>query len=139
MSDLEHRIQHNVKEWVSFADEDLAFAQYGLSATTIQPNRQIAFHAQQSSEKYLKAYLTFCKVDFPYTHDISILIKLCAEKADWIEEISDAKNLTVYASTSRYPGISNVVTREKAIKAVDIATRVRDVVRNALIAEGVEL
>jgi len=25
MSDLERRIQQNVKEWVSFADEDLAF------------------------------------------------------------------------------------------------------------------
>ena len=139
MSVLERRIQQNVKEWVSFADEDLAFAQYGLSATIIQPNRQIAFHAQQSSEKYLKAYLAFCNVDFPYTHDISVLIKLCAEKADWTKEISDAKNLTIYASTSRYPGVSNVVTREKAIKAVDIAIHVRDVVKNALIAEGVEL
>lgn len=123
-----HRVQQNVKEWVYFADEDLAFAQYGLSAVTIQPNRQIAFHAQQSSEKYLKAYLTFCNVDFPYTHDISVLIKLCAEKADWTKEISDAKNLTIYASTSRYPGVSNVVTREKAIKAIDIAIHVREVV-----------
>jgi HEPN domain-containing protein len=45
------------------------------------PCRIIAFHAQQCAEKYLKAYLVSQKVDFPYTHSIATLLKLCGKYA----------------------------------------------------------
>jgi len=34
----------------------------------------IGFHAQQAAEKALKAWLTILGIDFPRTHDLSLLI-----------------------------------------------------------------
>jgi HEPN domain-containing protein len=39
------------------------------------------FHAQQAAGKYLKAYLTFVGVEFPFTHNLAKLVELCATKA----------------------------------------------------------
>jgi len=139
MSDPKYEIQRKVKEWVSYADDDLIFAQHGLDITNGEPYRQIAFHAQQCVEKYLKAYLVYRGIDFPYTHDISALLKICAESADWTDRLDDAKKLTPYATTLRYPGVDNVVTRDEVATAIEIAVRVRKFVRTALIAEGLDI
>lgn len=67
MNDIEQeRLQH-VRKWLSYADEDLRLAQHGLKLTTSVPYRLIAYHAQQSVEKCLKAYLVHKGIDFPYT------------------------------------------------------------------------
>lgn len=100
------------------------------------PYRLIAFHAQQCAEKYLKAYLVFKSVDFPYTHDIFRLLELCAEHGNWAETIEEAKRLTLYAITTHYPGTEDKVTRDEALNAIDLASRVRKVVRSALGDEG---
>lgn len=36
----------------------------------------ICFHAQQCVEKYIKALLVLCRVDFPKTHDIRRLVTI---------------------------------------------------------------
>lgn len=139
MRDLDSRIHYNVKEWVTYAEGDLEFAKIGLKLETQQSYRIVAFHAQQSAEKFLKAYLVFRKVNFPYTHDISELLDLCEKTANWVNELQDAKILTSYASTLRYPGVGIKATKEEAIRTVEIADHVREVVRSALIAEGLKL
>jgi hypothetical protein len=60
-----------VKEWARSADEDLRLARHGLALKSACPYRLIAYHAQQCAEKYLKAFLVFEGVDFPYTHNIA--------------------------------------------------------------------
>jgi HEPN domain-containing protein len=139
MSEIDDRIKQKVREWVSYADGDLEFAYHGLKLETGQTYRIVAYHAQQSVEKYLKAYLVYRKIDFPYTHNITQILALCGEIAEWTKEIEDAKSLTPYASTLRYPGVDIKATREEAIRAVKIADHVREVVKSALIAEGIEL
>jgi HEPN domain-containing protein len=139
MNEIDARIQYNVKEWISYAKGDLTFAQHGLTLEDEQSHRIVAYHAQQCVEKILKAYLVYQKVKFPYTHDISELMDLCEKTADWVEEIQDAKSLTLYASTLRYPGQDIKLTKEEAIHTVEIADHVFDVVRNALNEKGVEL
>jgi len=139
MSEIDDRIKQNVREWVSFADGDLEFAHHGLNLATGKTYRIVAYHAQQSVEKYLKSYLVYRRIDFPYTHNITQILALCGETAKWTKEIEDAKSLTPYVSTLRYPGIDIKATREEAIRAVEIADHVREVVKSALIAEGVEL
>ena len=136
MSNLEQRVKQKVKEWVSSADDDLAYAELGLDHSAESMNPQIAFHAQQCAEKYLKAYLVYRMVKFPYTHDISVLLRLCGETAGWVAEINGAKKLTDYATTLRYPGEENVVTRQEAIEAVGIAIHTSEVVRKALVIDG---
>ena len=50
--------------------------------------------------------------------------------------ISDADELTPYAVTTRYPGIDDRVTRKDALYAIELAKKVRKVVRRVLRAEG---
>ena len=125
--------------WISYADEDLSTAQAGLTLTTSIPYRIIAFHAQQCVEKYLKAYLIYHEIEFPYTHNISLLLELCAEKGKWSSELEEAKKLSTYASTLRYPSDNIKITKNNAIKAVEIAVHVKETVRNALMKEGLKL
>lgn len=71
-------ILRKVHQWLAYADEDLRLARHGLTLGTSVPYRLIAYHAQQYAEKHLKAFLVFKNVDFPYTHNISILLEFCA-------------------------------------------------------------
>lgn len=65
-----------VKEWLLHAEEDLRLARHAFRLKTAVPYKLIAYHAQQCVEKCLKAYLVYKKIDFPYTHNISLLIEM---------------------------------------------------------------
>ncbi|MCX5828890.1 MAG: HEPN domain-containing protein [Deltaproteobacteria bacterium] len=139
MNDIEQERLRKVRKWLSYADEDLRFAQHGLKLTTSVPYRLIAYHAQQCVEKGLKAYLVYKGIDFPYTHNISRLLELCAEYAAWTEQIEDAEELTPYAITTRYPGEDDEVTDEETSRAIGIAIHVKQVIRDALVQEGLTI
>lgn len=126
-------------QWLTFADEDLEMASYAISYKSGAPYRLIAFHAQQCAEKYLKAYLIYHNIDFPYTHNIRRLLKLCSKHADWPRALEHAKELTPYAITARYPGEDEEVSETEAIKAMDIAKQVRNQVRTELKNLGLDL
>jgi len=128
-----------VTQWVSHAEDDLRLARHGMKLPEDCPYELIAFHAQQCAEKYLKAYLVSCLVDFPYTHDIFRLLRLCRQRADWAGQLEDAGRLVRYAITARYPTEGLKVNREQAAEAIAIAQRVAQVVREALTAEGILL
>ena len=134
MTAISSELVKKARKWVSYAEEDLRLAKHGLTISSSCPYRLIAYHAQQCAEKYLKAYLVFKQLDFPYTHNIRSLMQLC--EGDWIVDISDADELTPYAVTTRYPGIDDRVTRKDAIYAVELAKKARKVVRRVLRAEG---
>lgn len=122
-----------VIRWLTFAEEDLNLAAHAMNIGADEtPYRLIAYHAQQCAEKYLKAFLVYHKVDFPYTHSIGRLLRLCGELAAWPQNLKDAKELTPYAITARYPGEDEEVTAEEAERAIDLAQHVRTQVRKAL-------
>ncbi|MBU1152425.1 HEPN domain-containing protein [bacterium] len=130
-------IIRKVRQWLLFAEEDLRLAQCGLTMSSSCPYRLIAYHAQQCAEKYLKAYLVFNGIDFPYTHDIRRLLKLCDK--EWTKELNEADKLTPYAITTRYPGEDSEVTKEEAEQAIRLAAQVQQTVRTVLIRAGLEL
>jgi len=134
-------IQRKVREWCAYADDDLRFAHLGLAVPGKEgpPYRLVAYHAQQCAEKYLKAYLVCCGVDFPRTHNISTLLELCSEYAQWPLTLRDAEELTDYAVATRYPGEAAGVTAPDAQRAIENAESVRTRVRAALRQEGMEL
>ena len=133
-------VLHNVKQWLIHGDEDLRLATYAMTLQAAEPPyRLIAYHAQQCAEKYLKAFLVYCSVDFPYTHNISILLELCNDHADWPSELQEAEQLTLYSVTTRYPGEAEEVTEGEATQAIEIAQRVRNRVRSELKKLGVNL
>ena len=127
-----------VKQWVDHAEEDLRLAKFALKITSSCPHKLIAFHAQQCAEKYLKAFLALKKVDFPYSHNISLLVELCTPLAGWIKDLQGIESLTPYAITARYPG-KYKVTKKEAVQAVELASIVRKTVRKALKHEGLKL
>lgn len=44
-----------VREWMTFANDDLKLARGGLSQRQLFAPRQVCFHAQQAAEKAIKA------------------------------------------------------------------------------------
>lgn len=137
MSSTDAEVGRKVSQWLSFGDEDLRLARHALTLASGCPYRLVAYHAQQCAEKHLKAYLVFRRVDFPYTHNLSRLLELCAESGGWTEPLQDAEELTPFATAVRYPGLEESVTREDALRSIEIAARVRDTVRDVLSGEGV--
>lgn len=128
-----------VRHWIVFADEDISFARLGLSLNKKAPCRLITFHAQQAVEKYLKGYLIFKSVEFPYTHNIATLIKCIKDEDELVALLGDAETLTSYAISSRYPDEDIVVVFEAAVRAVFVANNVMEVIKGALVKQGVEL
>jgi len=127
-----------VKDWVSYADDDLRLAKNTLETMKEDcPYHLVAYHAQQCAEKYLKAYLVYLCIDFPYTHDIFQLMQLFGKEAQWINKIQDAKELTIYGVSSRYPEENEKITKEESDQAVVIADNVKKVVRKALADKGI--
>ena len=60
----------------------------------------------------------------PYTHNIGVLLELCAKTASWIPKVNDAATLSSYAITARYPGGADRVTKREAVVTISIAERV---------------
>ncbi len=139
MSETKPEILKKVIQWLNLADEDLNLASHALGLGARSPYRLIAYHAQQCAEKYLKAFLVYHNVDFPYSHNIRVLLKLCSNLAAWPQILKDAEELTSYAITTRYPGEDEEVTESEARRAIDLARQVREQVRTALKQLGVDL
>jgi HEPN domain-containing protein len=138
MSGNANAIRKNVKEWLRHADEDLRPARHAFKLKSAVPYKLIVYHAQQCAEKSLKAYLIYKKVDFPYTHNISLLLEILPPSADWSNDLKNADILSPYAVTARYPGKAKV-TKKEALRAVSIAETVRKTVIKALIREGLKI
>lgn len=120
-----------VKQWIEYAEEDLRLARHGLKIRSSCPYKLIAFHAQQCAEKYLKAFLALKQVDFPYTHNIALLLELCSPYAEWAKKMQMAAALTQYAVTARYPG-KGTVNKKEAVQAVETADYVRKILKKTL-------
>lgn len=121
-----------VRQWIDKAEADLRAAQT-LFANEPSLTSPVGFHAQQASEKYLKAFLVEHQVDFPKTHDLDKLKKLVAKvDRSLAESLPDLYDLTDYGVDVRYPGDLPELSLEDAHDAVDLAGEVRDAILKAL-------
>ncbi len=84
----------------------------------------ICFHAQQSIEKFLKAYLIYKDVDIPRTHNLDYLLQKCIE-IDERFKILNVDNLTDYAVDIRYAEDFYIPDYEEANNALKKADSVR--------------
>lgn len=118
-------------EWIEKAEGDFATAGRELRARR-RPNYDAAcFHAQQTAEKYLKAFLQEHRVAFPKTHSLIELLELCL-RVDASFEFQ--RNLLIrmdrYAVSYRYPGES--ADKDKARQAFQAVKAVRTFLREKL-------
>ena len=60
------------------------------------------FHAQQSIEKALKAWIASRGLEYPKSHDISALLKLLQDCGEDLSEFSSLEDYTIFAVQYRY-------------------------------------
>lgn len=120
-----------VRGWLEKARRDFLTAQAGLDSATPFTDI-ICFHAQQATEKHLKAYLLWHELDFPRTHALEDLVLLAAQKdADFLVLKDEVTMVTPYSVEARYPEFEEPLL-EDARKTIDIARKVRDFVLEKL-------
>ena len=132
MLDLDEAVLEVVAQWVLKAESDLKTAALLLRVRRDCPTDIVCFHVQQCVEKYLKAMLVLNAIEFPRTHQISLLLALVPAQVRPVLTPQEQDRLTEYAVTTRYPGDYDPISREEARQAVQIARRLRNQVRRRL-------
>ncbi len=107
------------RKWLRYARNDLLLA--GIDRPAELMWEPLAFHAQQAVEKAFKAVLASRAVDFPPTHNLTVLRELMPTDIVLPAAVSDAVELTVYAVASRYPEDMDDVTEADYRKAIEQA------------------
>ncbi|MDR1322561.1 MAG: HEPN domain-containing protein [Gracilibacteraceae bacterium] len=122
-----------VSKWFEKATVDLRVAKRLLEDFYPKELEAACFHAQQSAEKALKAFLSYHNIEPPKTHDLIRLCQMCEDCDDSFHEFIGACGyLTPYAVIVRYPDEIEIVESQaqKAVKdAGDIYTRCADQVQ----------
>ncbi len=117
-------------EWVAKAEGDYR-AGLILRRAKKPEYDAICYHAQQSSEKYLKAWLVEQSTVVPKIHDLEALAKLCIPTLPELSDhIEDAIYLTSFAVEIRYPG--TFATRADAQVCWRAARAIRKLLRKNL-------
>jgi len=118
-------------EWIAKAEGDYATAERELRARRRPNYDAVCFHAQQTSEKYLKAFLQEQGASFPKTHS---LIELLEIALPFDESLELQRELLVqlerYAVRYRYPGES--ADKDEARAALRATKGVRTIIQQRL-------
>jgi HEPN domain-containing protein len=133
----DHRaVIEKVTNWIEIAEEDLRLAKHAFTLNSNIPYRLIAFHSQQCAEKYIKAFLVYHLIDFPYTHQIEKLLSLVPEKYSKSLNLQEAAKLSDYAVTRRYPDFYTRISHEEAEESVQLAESVKSEILKLLRQTG---
>lgn len=124
-----------IKNWLFRANEDIAVIKDLTNFGTEYYTSTICFHAQQATEKFLKAFLVYHNVDFPRTHDTDYLIYEC-QKINSDEFNIDLINLTDFGVSVRYPDDFYIPEVKEALKYKDIAIKVKHTVEELIKLEN---
>ena len=85
----------------------------------------LCFDAQQAAEKAIKALLLARGVEFPYVHDIGLLLTLLEDAGEPVPEtVREAERLNPYATTTRYPDVAEPVSEQEYAEAFRVADSV---------------
>ena len=99
-------------------------AQRELAAGDETVAEAVCFHAQQSVEKLMKAFLIHQGIPFPRIHDLyELSLLLPTHQRSLLPEESELRFLSIGAVEARYPGES--ATRQEAQEAFDVCIRAR--------------
>jgi HEPN domain-containing protein len=84
----------------------------------------LCFDAQQAAEKAIKAVLVLKGKRFPKTHDLAELLDLVSRTGiDVPSSVLEAKRLTPWAVTGRYPGVTEDASEQDYEEALETAER----------------
>jgi len=110
----------SARDWLRHANSDLHLSR---SRPPQVLREALAFHAQQASEKAIKAVLVHLNIEFPKTHSLVVLSDLLP--GEIVKPMhTEVRSLTDYAVTTRYPGEWEPVSEEELVQATALAQQV---------------
>ncbi|MCY3554473.1 MAG: HEPN domain-containing protein [Gemmatimonadetes bacterium] len=109
----------SAKDWLRHARSDLELACIDQPEGVLLET--LCFHAQQATEKALKAVFVFLETDFPRTHNIRTLLDLLSNHIGIPQVVDASAGLTDYAVESRYPMNTEPVDEEEYQHAIGLA------------------
>lgn len=113
-----------VDDWIKRAKSNLERAKTGRISKDVL-YEDLCFDAQQCAEKSLKALLVSLDVEFPWKHDVDVLLNLISKSGIEIpDDLKPAVILTRYAVHTRYPGLAKPVSEKDYQEALELAKRV---------------
>jgi HEPN domain-containing protein len=126
-------LSKTTRKWLRYAMDDLKVVR-ALETLGSSYWRACTYHAQQTVEKAIKAYLTNHLVRFPKTHDIGKLAELTTNIDPKLgKKILTAKRLTKYAIEYRYPSAAkNAMTKNKVRSATKLAEKIYELIATGL-------
>ena len=121
-----------VWQWVQKAESDLQTATYMLRLGEGCPTEIVCFHAQECIETDPMALLVVHETEFPWTHNLGLLISGLPRTVRPYLSPEEQELLTDYATTIRYPGDYEPISLAEAKLSVRLARRVRREIRRHL-------
>ena len=110
------------REWLNRARSNLVQARAVMPGVYFE---DLCFEAQQAAEKAIKAVFVYRAESFPYTHNISRLLKQLERDGIRVPKyVYRAVGLSRFAVETRYPGLSGPVSNRQYQSAVRIAAAV---------------
>ena len=118
--------KNKIEEWLSYAKDDLYAAEHFFKTMEIPVYRVVCFNAQQSAEKYLKAYQIYFELEIIKTHSLETLIESIKQFDEEITQLeNDSILLTKYSVKYRYPDDFVDLTNEDAKDSIKIAKQIQ--------------
>ena len=78
------------------------YALHGMADGEVFADEIFGFHAQQAVEKALKAWLSLLGVEYPKTHDLTLLLNDLQAHGEDVESLQDFVEFNPYAVQFRY-------------------------------------
>jgi HEPN domain-containing protein len=128
----------DVIEWFEIAEDDLYSAQI-LYEQVRKPYEIICYHCAQSTEKYLKGFLTYNDVIPEKTHNLLLLLELCIGRDVSFGNIrTECSLLNKFTNEIRYPhkieinkeDVDYSVNAVKRIKSMEPIKKIIDIVNS---------
>jgi len=109
----------SAQDWLRHARGDLALARMRKTRNVLYEH--LCFHAQQASEKALKAVLVRHGIRVPRSHDLAYLMGKLPEGVTVPPSLVELPTLTKYAVHQRYPGEDPPLTPKHRRNALQVA------------------
>ncbi|MCY3829098.1 MAG: HEPN domain-containing protein [Rhodospirillaceae bacterium] len=110
------------REWLNRARSNLLRAKNHIPGVYLE---DLCLDAQQAAEKAIKGVMILRGIEFPYIHDLRLLLGTLEASGETIEpDLLRAGNLSRYASATRYPFADLPISEAEYREAVEIAGNV---------------
>ncbi|HNY40130.1 MAG TPA: HEPN domain-containing protein [Bryobacteraceae bacterium] len=107
------------REWLRRSQSSLLHARSKVEGVCLE---DLCFDAQQAAEKAIKAVLVARKAQFPYVHDIDVLLSALTQAGEALPvRVLEAAKLTPFAVEARYPSVAREVTDAQYDEALRLA------------------